>query len=78
MWHVRKSIHMETEVNEMNDLDTLALAVMIPLACYATYKIGYWTGRRDGVQSSLEKLREIMLIIKKIGEELHARQNGQV
>lgn len=69
---------METEVNEMNDLDTFALAVMIPLSYYVMYKIGYWNGRRDGVQSSLEKLREIMLIIKKIGEELHARQNGQV
>jgi len=69
---------METEVNEMNDLDTFALAVMIPLSYYVMYKIGYWTGRRDGVQSSLEKLRDIMLIVKKIGEELHARQNGQV
>ena len=69
---------METEVNEMNDLDTLALAVMIPLACYATYKIGYWTGRRDGIQSSLDKLREVMLILKTIAEELHARQNRQV
>jgi hypothetical protein len=68
---------METEVNEMNDLDTFALAVMIPLACYASYKIGYWTGRRDGVQSSLEKLRDVMVIVKKIGDELYAKQNRQ-
>jgi hypothetical protein len=69
---------METEVNEMNDLDTLALAVMIPLACYVSYKIGYWNGRRDGIQFSLDKLQDVMRVIKQIGEELYAKQNGKV
>lgn len=62
----------------MNDLDTFALAVMIPLACYAAYKIGYWTGRRYGIQSSLDKLQDVMRTLKQIAEELYAKQNGKV
>lgn len=69
---------METEVNEMNEFDTYILAVMVPLSYYAMYKIGYWTGRRDGTQWAIDELRNIMTILKRIGEELHARQNGQV
>ena len=62
----------------MNDLDTFALAVMIPLACYATYKIGYWWGCRRGMLYAIDKLQDAANTLKQIAEELHARQNRQV
>lgn len=60
----------------MNEFDSTML--LLPLVAIVAAKFGYDAGRMTAKREALNQLREIMLTIKKIGEELHARQNGQV
>lgn len=61
----------------MNDLDTNSILVGI-LMGYASFKLGYWWGCRKGMLYAIDQLQDAARTLKQIGEELHARQNGQV
>lgn len=54
--------------------DTEIQFVLLLVAVFCAYKIGYWNGRVSALAWANEELSKITHIIKRIGDELHAKQ----
>ncbi len=48
--------------------------VLLLVAVFCAYKVGYWNGRVSALAWANEELNKIAHIIKRIGDELHAQQ----
>lgn len=52
--------------------------ILLLVAVYCAYKIGYWSGYREGMDWALGELENSARILKKIGEKLHADTRREI
>jgi hypothetical protein len=48
--------------------------VLLLVAVFCAYKVGYWMGCRDTSDWAIEQVHGIFVSIKKIGDAQHAQQ----
>jgi hypothetical protein len=48
--------------------------ILLLVAVFCAYKIGYWNGRKDATQWAIDQVHGIFLAIKKIGDAHDAKQ----
>lgn len=54
--------------------DTEIQFLLLLVAVFCAYKIGYWNGRKDAMQWAIDQVHGIFLAIKRIGDAHDAKQ----
>lgn len=57
------------------DIADIFLAVC---AGYCVYRLGYWTGMRDGMEWAVDELEDSAKILKQLGEKVYADSSREV